>query len=74
MSKSANPTLPRVDIVIEGFSKLVYINGHRINGVLDIELPNKQGEIGPQIVLRIVADEIVQRTVSTCGLNSMPSA
>lgn len=64
----ANPT---VDIVTDGIRKLVYINGQRIDGVLDIELPVKNGEFGPQINLRLHADEIVQRTVSADEFKQM---
>lgn len=67
----ASSTHPKVDIVTDGVRRLVYINGHRINGVLNIELPVKAREIGPQIALHIVADEIVHRTVSTDEFKQM---
>lgn len=54
----------QVEIVTAGTARLVYINGHRVRNVLDIELPIAQGDFGPQIVLRLHADKIVQRTVS----------
>lgn len=54
----------QVEIVTAGSLRLVYINGHRVRNVLDIELPTAQGDFGPQIVLRLHADKIVQRTVS----------
>lgn len=62
---------PKVDIVANGTRKLVYINGQRINGVLDIELPTKAGEFSPQIKLHLLADEIVQRTVSADEFKQM---
>lgn len=61
----------KVDIVTDGVRKLVYLNGQRINGLLDIELPVKADEFGPQIALRLVADEIVQRTVSADEFKQM---
>jgi hypothetical protein len=60
-----------VDIVTDGVRKLVCINGRRINGVLGIELPVKNGEFGPRINLQLMADEIVQRTVSADEFNQM---
>ncbi len=54
----------QVEIVTAGALRLVYINGQRLRNVLDIELPIAQGDFGPQIVLRLHADKIVQRTVS----------
>lgn len=57
-------TPPKVEIVTGGIGALVFINGHRINSVLDIQLPVRGDEIGPQIVLKLHADEIVQRKVS----------
>lgn len=59
----ANRAHAKVDIFTDGIRKLVYIDGHRINGVLDIDLPVKAGEFGPQIKLHMMADEIVQRAV-----------
>lgn len=55
---------PKIEIVTNGIQSLVYINGQRINRVLDVQLPVRRDEIGPQVVLKIHADEIVQRTVS----------
>lgn len=56
---------PFVEIVSGGVGCLVYINGHRINGVLDIQLPIVRDEIAQQVVLKLHAKEIVQRTVSS---------
>lgn len=55
---------PKVEIITTGIRNLVFINGHRINHVLDIQHPVSRDEFGPQLILRIHADEIVHRTVS----------
>lgn len=53
----------KVEMVTNGVHKLLFINGQRINRVMDIELPVKAGEVSPQIVVKLWADEIIQRRV-----------
>lgn len=61
-----NPAaMPKVDIVTTGARSLAYINGHRVNGILDVKILVERGEVTPQIVLTLHADEIVLRTVSS---------
>lgn len=64
--RPADPKAPaKVEIVTAGLGSLVYINGQRLSHVMSIELPVTCNEISPQIVLKLHASDIVQRTVSS---------
>ncbi len=53
-----------VEIVTSGFHSLVFVNGRRIGDVLEIELPVGSDHVGPQIGLKFLASQIVQRSVT----------
>ncbi|MBS0227682.1 MAG: hypothetical protein JSS23_03185 [Proteobacteria bacterium] len=55
---------PVVEFVTTGIGGLLFIDGRRVNGVIDIQFPRKDGQIAPQVVLTLHAKQIIQRTVS----------
>lgn len=55
---------PVVELVTTGVGGLLFIDGRRVNGVLDIQFPSGPGQIAPQVVLTIHAKQVIQRTVS----------
>ncbi len=54
----------QVEILTAGTRRMVFVNGQRIDRVLDIQLPAGIGEIGPVIAMKFVAKQIMQREVS----------
>lgn len=55
---------PVIEFVTTGVGGLLFIDGRRVNGVLDIQFPCKRGDVAPQVVLTLHAKQITQRTVS----------
>jgi hypothetical protein len=55
---------PVVEFVTTGVGGLLFIDGRRVNGVLDIQFPSCQGQIAPQVVLTLHAKQVIQRAVS----------
>ena len=55
---------PFIEFVTTGVRGLLFIDGRRVNGVLDIQFPCKFDEVAPQVVLTLHAKQITQRTVS----------
>lgn len=52
-----------VEIVTQGVWHLLFINGQRIDRVLDIDLAQRSGQVGPQIRLALNPAEIKVRSV-----------
>lgn len=55
----------RVEIVTNGWGKVIYVDGVQLEQVTDFELPTDPNEVAQQVRMTIVAREIVQRKVSS---------
>ncbi|RYF76811.1 MAG: hypothetical protein EOO22_00795 [Comamonadaceae bacterium] len=55
---------PEVEIISNGVSRLVYVNRHRIDKVLDIDTNAGLGDLNPRVALTLHARSITQRLVS----------
>lgn len=54
----------KVQIISNGFHRLIFINGHRLAEVLEFDTPRVLGEAAGQVAVTFLATEIVERTVS----------
>lgn len=54
---------PTVEIITSGLANLVFINGMRVGHVLQADTSQPEGEICPQVTLKLHVDKLTVRAV-----------